>query len=82
MDNDPVNLNDGTCKTGDGPDEVSNLSITFERPNPDAIMSEGTDTVTKYLNAGIVLESSGGSKRAVIIRSTGQISVEMITDPI
>ena len=71
---DPIILSGGSAGSCNG-DLVDELNITFKRPNPTAIIN-GDGAVGKH--AGIVLESSKGSKRAVIIRSTGQISVENI----
>jgi len=78
---DPVVLNDGgggtpgECEVG--VDSVTELNVTFERPNPDAlILGDGSS----YDNVGIVLTSQHGSKRAVVIRKSGQISVEHISN--
>jgi len=54
-------------------DTVTSLDISFERPNPVAKIYSGGD---KYNYAKITLSSSDGSKKTVIIRSTGQIAVE------
>lgn len=70
---DPVNLEDGTCTNSNN--QVDDLTITFARPYTNAIINGDDDK-----NAGIVLKSTGGSKRAVIVKSSGQISVEFINN--
>ncbi len=81
-DGNPVDLDGGEC----APDAISvnNVNITFARPYTNAIIVSQGDSHEEddKLNAGIVLKSTGGSKRAVIVRSSGQISVETITNPI
>ena len=65
----------GECKGANT--QVDKLHVTFERPNPNAVISgDGTP----YNNAAIVLTSKAGSKRAVVIRKSGQISVETINE--
>lgn len=59
------------CKsTGD----ITSLDITFLRPNPDAIIK--TNLAETYGTAKIYLESPSGSRRTVVVESTGQISVQ------
>ena len=53
----------------------SSVSITFKRPEPNAIIKTNTDEVTKYAYAEIVLRSSDNSTKRVVIRNTGQIAV-------
>lgn len=65
---DPVD-NDGDCVD----ESVTNLNLTFERPNPDAVINGETGK-----NVAIVLKNSFDDLRAVIVRSTGQISVEVL----
>lgn len=62
----------GNCKEGDSEEDVS---VTFDRPNPDAKIR--VDSAVGYLNKnlGLVVKNNFGNQRAVIIRSTGQISV-------
>lgn len=60
---------DGVCTQG-----VNSLSVTFERPNPDALVYSGG---TEYSDAAIIIEAPNSSRRAVLVRSTGQISVEV-----
>lgn len=65
---------------------VKDLSITFLRPDPDAEMCTteisgscvpGHDIIT---DAAIIIEAPNSSRRAVVVRSTGQISVETYPD--
>ena len=73
---DPVDLESGDCSSG--AEEVDNVHISFARPYTNAYVNvEGEEFGLGY-NAGIVLQSTAGSKRAVIIKGTGQISVEKI----
>ncbi|MFA6536169.1 MAG: prepilin-type N-terminal cleavage/methylation domain-containing protein [Candidatus Paceibacterota bacterium] len=52
----------------------NDLSITFKRPNPDAVIKNGLGT---YQNASIYLTSADGlGTRVLKIESTGQISIE------
>ncbi len=54
----------------------SSLDITFKRPDPDAIIKVGTDTINSYSYARITLSLSDGSAiRKVSVYSTGQIAV-------
>lgn len=68
---DPIEVS-GSCKEGNSEEDVS---VTFDRPNPDAkiLVDSGIELLNK--NLGIVVKNSFGNQRAVIIRSTGQISV-------
>jgi|TARA_Y100000310_G_scaffold345866_1_gene471951 prepilin-type N-terminal cleavage/methylation domain-containing protein len=58
--------------------DITALDITFERPNPDAVIKSniGADT---YASAKITVRSPQGSTRSITVRSTGQISVEQTT---
>lgn len=82
---DPVDTTTGDCSDPDY--EESNASIIFKRPNPEALIK--TDDNADFdveelidpdnaMNVGIILENTLGSRRAVIVRSTGQITVEEI----
>ena len=75
---DPVD-DDGSCKELTNEDDIS---VTFDRPNPDArsVVSSGGSDLKK--NVGIVVKNSFGNQRAVIIRNTGQISVIMLSDSV
>lgn len=62
------------CSTGTN---VSNLAISFKRPNFDAIFYSSDIPSTPINSALIVLEPADGSaQRAVSVSVTGQISVE------
>ncbi len=68
-----VDRDTGLCSE----DEVGELTLTFERPNPDAVVRTGSDIVPGA-NVAIVLKTSYGNQRAIIVKSTGLISVESI----
>lgn len=72
----PVNTETGSCESGA---PVEDLTITFERPNPDAVISVG-GIVQSNVSAAIVLTTSFGNKRAIIVRQSGQISVQNINE--
>lgn len=75
----PVDENTGQCV---GSNPIEEVSVTFDRPNPDAkVAVEYGDNDTKK-NLGIVVKNSFGNQRAVIIRNTGQISVINLQDSI
>ena len=50
------------------------LNITFQRPNPDAIITSGSNGVL-YPYAEIWLQATDGSVKKVVVRSTGQITI-------
>ena len=56
--------------------QVNSLDISFKRPDPNAIIIADGSNASIYKYAEISLESSDGTIRKVIVRSTGQISVE------
>ncbi len=59
-----------------GPAELSSLAISFERPNPDALIRSDLSNEI-YGSATIhVLAPDGTSTRRIEIASTGQIAVE------
>lgn len=61
---------------GGGCQDVEELSVTFKRPNPDAhIKKHGSNTVYEFAEVGIYAPRSD-ELRYVIIRNTGQISVQ------
>lgn len=71
-----VDRGTGLCSQGNQ-SEVSELTLTFERPNPDAVVR--TDLgIVPGANVAIVLKTSYGNQRAIIVKSTGLISVEPI----
>lgn len=49
---------------------IKKISITFKRPNPDAIFSHNPATYVQ-----LILSTSNGDTKRVIIRKTGQIAV-------
>ncbi len=76
----PVNLVTGECNAGG---EVDNLNITFARPYTNSIIKVNDRIdLNGNLDAGIVINSTAGSQKAVIVRSSGQISVENIKNKI
>jgi prepilin-type N-terminal cleavage/methylation domain-containing protein len=51
------------------------LSLIFKRPNPEAIINDGTGVMKSY--AKITLESKNGEDHTyIVVRKTGQISIE------
>ncbi|NTV22450.1 MAG: type II secretion system protein [Candidatus Yonathbacteria bacterium] len=56
------------------------LDVTFTRPDPDAVMigyvGGSEDSSAPYSDAEIVIATTGGDVRTVVIWSTGQITVE------
>jgi prepilin-type N-terminal cleavage/methylation domain-containing protein len=76
-DGNPVDFATGGCS--DLASEQDSVHITFARPYTNAMVNfEGGDTDEKY-NVGIVLQSTAGSQKAVIVKASGQISVENVT---
>lgn len=72
----PVDATSGFCV--DGEDSThEELTLLFKRPNPDAIVTVGTESLTD-VSTGIVLKTSYGNQRAVIISPTGQITVQVV----
>jgi len=71
-------INDsGDCHAG--VESIDKATITFTRPNPDANILDA-ETSDSYQNISIILEATNGSKRAVTVRQSGQISVEFISN--
>lgn len=67
-------------KTGDpltstDPTHEDSLHITFKRPNPDAIILNGLND-TKYAGVAIIIKSPDNKYKAVVVLSSGQISVK------
>jgi hypothetical protein len=55
--------------------EGDTLDVVFKRPNPDAVITHDSDVASdSYVE--IVLGSTDGSVRSVIVRSNGQIAVK------
>jgi len=59
---------DGNCVN-------SSVDITFVRPHPDAYIRVNGDPLTYHAQANICVISKQGTKRKVVVESTGQISV-------
>lgn len=63
----------GSCNSS-----ASVLDISFKRPDPDAIIkANNSSTVYKY--AEVSLNSTDGSAKKIIVRSTGQIAVSNVS---
>ncbi len=59
------------------PENISSADISFLRPNPDAnICMDGTDNCTPQAYLKIIVQATDGGTRNVVIRRTGQVSVE------
>ena len=56
---------------------VNSLNITFKRPDPNAIIRGNSDSNNMGM-AEIVIKSTDGSKKKIVIRSNGQIGVENV----
>jgi prepilin-type N-terminal cleavage/methylation domain-containing protein len=69
--------NDGSCAVSINVVSADQLSITFERPNPNALVVADGNNVD-YRNAAIVLEAPNGPKRVIYVNENGQISVDNI----
>ncbi len=79
MENEPINLQTGECVGGGN--GVDQITITFQRPNPDAIVYDSDNLSSgPYSSAAIVLSNNFNNQRAVVVRNTGQISVEILPD--
>jgi len=73
----------GIC-VGDGPGLCNTtayqLSITFKRPDPDALIYIGSDAVSMptgpYNYAEVTIKATDGSTRVISVRKNGQISVQ------
>jgi len=61
----------GNCATN--AETLNSVAITFKRPNPESIILDNKGRT--HANVGIVLKANEETKRAVIVSSTGQISV-------
>lgn len=67
----------GDKKTTPPGTSLTNLDITFRRPNPDALMIGNTGTPPSGFSDGeIVIQSRLGQTKTIIIWKTGQISIE------
>jgi prepilin-type N-terminal cleavage/methylation domain-containing protein len=52
------------------------LDVTFKRPNPDAVICANGSCSPTYPYAAIFIKGTDGNTRQVIIRNTGQVSVQ------
>jgi prepilin-type N-terminal cleavage/methylation domain-containing protein len=66
-----VDVATGDCDSGATSEDSVNIS--FQRPNPDAIIDGNTGK-----DVAIVLTAPGVGKRMVLVRSSGQISVQRV----
>lgn len=57
-----------------GSNPVTVIDVAFNRPNPEAIIKDGSGTT--YKEAVIYIMSDEGDMRSVLVESTGQISVQ------
>lgn len=62
--------------SADACSSATSLDITFKRPDPNAIITINGSGLQTYPYAEIILKSSDNSTRKVVVRSTGQISIE------
>jgi prepilin-type N-terminal cleavage/methylation domain-containing protein len=69
-------VEDGNCDIDNTP--LNDLHLTFERPNPDAMFfsTSYNNSEDPIQSVGIVIRNRFDSYRTVVIKSTGQISVE------
>ena len=65
----------GDPLTDPGRREIDTAHITFKRPNPDAIILDGVH-VTQYSGVAIIIRSPDNKYKAVVVLSSGQISVK------
>ena len=63
------------CTTSPSPNNISSVDVTFNRPNPDALIA--SERLNTYDSAVIYVRSPSALIRLVKIQSTGQISVEV-----
>lgn len=60
---------------GNSNTSVEGLHITFKRPDPNAIIKANADVNKNYREATITISAVDGTKRSVVVRSNGYISV-------
>lgn len=74
--NEPIDSS-GVCNG----EPVSDIAITFERPNPDGVFKSQTSGAPSNIKSvAIVLKTKFGNQRAVVVQNSGQISVEFLAD--
>ncbi len=67
---------DGVCLG----ESVDDLTVTFERPNPNSVIYVDGALQTGS-SAAIILKTNFGNKSAILVRPSGQISVQAIRTP-
>lgn len=67
------------CTNVSGPFSMGTNAVTilFRRPNPDAVFKTDTTSET-YVSAWIEVQSPNATKRAILVTSAGQISVQIL----
>jgi len=68
-------LSSNETETCNDTGSISNLHITFTRPNPEAVI-KSTSPAFDWAGARIYIVSQKGVERSITVRSTGQISIE------
>lgn len=68
----------GMCMNVGQPNEacdITNVSISFQRPFPDAVI-KSSDTSSTISNVAITVTSARGTQKSILVNALGQISVE------
>lgn len=65
-----------TCDGGAAGTQVTSLDVIYKRPDPDAIITANGVAGTRYGYAEVAVQSSNGTKKLIIFRSTGQIEIK------
>jgi prepilin-type N-terminal cleavage/methylation domain-containing protein len=84
-----VTESDGNETCASDSNGIQYLDVSFIRPNPEAIIAttdqaggwrenvnDGSATYTDYVTATIVVGTSEGAEKRVVVQKTGQISIE------
>lgn len=66
--------NSENCVPGGVPN--SGMHIVFVRPNPEPVLSIGSDPSDTFTQVQITIETTDGAKRYIVISNNGQISVQ------
>ena len=56
--------------------DLDDLSVTFTRPFPDAIIKINSDPTTSEADAEIVVKSIKGDKKTIVVTKLGQVYIE------